>query len=460
MDLTESEGSRSESCAVEHRQEEDAEDRVLFNPPLYHQRYMFAVRHLTCHEVKSVVDMGCSDGSFFKVLAMVPTLEQAALLDVDHALLESKKRVINPELRHFIHRRSVPLTVSLYSGSAGDFDSRLCGLDAVTLIEVIEHLHPDTLEQVTANVFGNMRPKFCIVTTPNSEFNILFGNEDPKQFRHWDHKFEWTRQEFQLWCHEVCVKFGYSVEYSGVGYPFSDPHSLSLGPCSQAAIFSSQHDEKAQAVHRQNLPNTECYTLIATCEFPFRKDERSLEEKIDDQVQYCLNSMISFRRKEVAYGEEITIAVSAVADFSCVKSLCGIETVRESLLRGGYHLSEDKEFVVHLEDESDLSDNGSDDPSSGYHDVCLAETETSAQDSLLTENSGLFATENVFSNDSGCGTQDTWTPNMSSLSKASSSGNQDDWDLEIALDEERLEIAKNSVVGDLSVTDRSSSVTD
>lgn len=44
--------------------------------------------------------------------------------------------MIEPELRHFIFRRQNPLHVQLYVGSAADFDSRIAGCDAVTLIEV------------------------------------------------------------------------------------------------------------------------------------------------------------------------------------------------------------------------------------------------------------------------------------------------------------------------------------
>jgi len=46
-------------------------------------------------------------------------------------------------------------------------------------------------------VFGQLSPKVVIVTTPNVEFNVLFP--DLKGFRHYDHKFEWTRAEFEEW---------------------------------------------------------------------------------------------------------------------------------------------------------------------------------------------------------------------------------------------------------------------
>jgi len=35
------------------------------------------------------------------------------------------------------------------------------------------------------------------MTTPNAEFNVLFPNLNG--FRHPDHKFEWTRQQFGDW---------------------------------------------------------------------------------------------------------------------------------------------------------------------------------------------------------------------------------------------------------------------
>ena len=54
------------------------------------------------------------------------------------------------------------------------------------------------------------------MTTPNSEFNIVFG-PDFSGFRHWDHKFEWTRKEFEDWSRGVGEDFGYDVEFFGIG---------------------------------------------------------------------------------------------------------------------------------------------------------------------------------------------------------------------------------------------------
>ena len=61
----------------------------------------------------------------------------------------------------------------------------------------IEHLYPETLEEVPFTVFGYIEPLVAVFTTPNSEFNVLFPNLSG--FRHHDHKFEWTRSQFEEW---------------------------------------------------------------------------------------------------------------------------------------------------------------------------------------------------------------------------------------------------------------------
>lgn len=98
----------------------------------------------------------------------------------------------------------------------------------------IEHLYPDTVENSPYNIFSYIKPKLVILTTPNSEFNVLFGG--PPRFRHYDHKFEWTREQFEDWCNSVCERYpDYQVKYFGVGPgPEEFDH---LGCCSQLGLF-------------------------------------------------------------------------------------------------------------------------------------------------------------------------------------------------------------------------------
>lgn len=61
----------------------------------------------------------------------------------------------------------------------------------------IEHLYPMELEALPFTVFGFIQPRIAIFTTPNADFNVLFPNFSG--FRHSDHKFEWSRQDFENW---------------------------------------------------------------------------------------------------------------------------------------------------------------------------------------------------------------------------------------------------------------------
>jgi hypothetical protein len=59
------------------------------------------------------------------------------------------------------------------------------------------------LEQV---VFGHAQPRAVLLTTPNREYNPLFGLQ-PDQRRHPDHQFEWTRAEFEAWAQRVAERY-------------------------------------------------------------------------------------------------------------------------------------------------------------------------------------------------------------------------------------------------------------
>jgi hypothetical protein len=73
-----------------------------------------------------------------------------------------------------------------------------------------------------------------LVTTPNVEYNVHFEGMKQGQLRHSDHRFEWTREEFQSWASRVAKKFGYEVSFRSIGE--EDPDT---GPPTQMAVFTS-----------------------------------------------------------------------------------------------------------------------------------------------------------------------------------------------------------------------------
>lgn len=139
-------------------------------------------------------------------------------------------------LTDWIKNRSSPLKVDVYKGSVAVKHECLLNTDAVVCIELIEHLYQNVLDELPNNIFGYIKPKIAIFTTPNVEMNVLFPRLEG--FRHDDHKFEWTRKEFQQWATNICETFkDYKVQYYDIGTGPPDPNVSNLGGISQAALF-------------------------------------------------------------------------------------------------------------------------------------------------------------------------------------------------------------------------------
>ena len=84
--------------------------------------------------------------------------------------------------------RNYPLNIHLLKGSVSDGEGALGwqGVDAVTCIELVEHLHSQDLEKFPQTVFGVLKPNVVILSTPNRDFNSLFPDWVDGSLRHWD----------------------------------------------------------------------------------------------------------------------------------------------------------------------------------------------------------------------------------------------------------------------------------
>ena len=116
-----------------------------------------------------------------------------------------------------------------------DLPRRAAGrLRAAAVVEVIEHLDPPRLAAFERVLFEFARPKTVVVTTPNVEYNPKFETLPAGQFRHKDHRFEWTRAEFQSWADGICERFGYTARFLPIG-----PEDAEVGAPSQMAVFET-----------------------------------------------------------------------------------------------------------------------------------------------------------------------------------------------------------------------------
>ncbi len=101
------------------------------------------------------------------------------------------------------------------------------------MVEVIEHLDTARLQAFERVLFEFTRPGVAVITTPNSEYNVKFESLSAGHFRHKDHRFEWTRAEFQMWATGIAKQFGYRVRFLPVGS--EDPV---VGPPTQMGVFT------------------------------------------------------------------------------------------------------------------------------------------------------------------------------------------------------------------------------
>lgn len=244
-------------------EDHDEDVSIRFNPPLGIQRYQYASNILFKEESRIVrmADFGCAEGRFFRHLKKLPFVEEVNLVDISRPELDEAAFQCTPIAWDFIFGRFVEMTLNLYQGSVIEPDDRFIGLDAITMIELIEHLNEETLAKLPPNIFGYLQPRIVIISTPNAEFNVLFTQLQGGQFRHWDHKFEWTRPQFQSWCYTVAENYNYEVTFDGVGEPIKG--KTDIGFCSQFAIFrrkfkfdalTSVGAKKYDLLHSFNFP--------------------------------------------------------------------------------------------------------------------------------------------------------------------------------------------------------------
>lgn len=159
---------------------------------------------------RRVLDLGCGSGALLQRL--VQTQCFTAILGLEESgvsLAQARER-----LAHWLAEPDTPLL--LKRGSIQQRDEQLTGFDAAAMIEVIEHVPSNQLSTVEQTVFGHFRPAMLFLTTPNAEYNPIFGL-GPGEFREPDHRFEWDRAKFRKWVTGVARRNGYQVRIGGIG---------------------------------------------------------------------------------------------------------------------------------------------------------------------------------------------------------------------------------------------------
>lgn len=208
-------------------QEEAAVERAL---SLNEQRLGTVLAALRASGATSVLDLGCGEGKLLRMLLKERQFTRIVGLDVSHRLLEMAADNLHYDRLPTLQKERL----KLLHGSLMYRDERLAGFEAAAVVEVIEHLDPPRLAAFERVLFECARPGTVVLTTPNREYNVKWESLPAGRFRHRDHRFEWTRAEFQEWANRIAARFGYTVRFLPVG-----PEDAAVGAPTQMSVFTN-----------------------------------------------------------------------------------------------------------------------------------------------------------------------------------------------------------------------------
>lgn len=217
-------GSLSRQALARLTEEEEAEKKEEPEqelPPeekkrketLNQKRLKAVVDELNKSEASTVLDLGCGEGKLIRRLVREKQFSKITGMDVSHAVLSKAKERLHWE--DMAPRQKERL--ELFQGALTYRDKRLAGYNAAVVMEVIEHLDANRLQAFERVLFACAAPQTIILTTPNREYNVLFQGMQPDSLRHTDHRFEWTRKEFETWAQGVAERYNYTVEFRQIG---------------------------------------------------------------------------------------------------------------------------------------------------------------------------------------------------------------------------------------------------
>jgi 3' terminal RNA ribose 2'-O-methyltransferase Hen1 len=223
--LAEEDDPDPDAAAEAHAGEEAALEKRL---SLNEQRLGAVTAALRESGARRILDLGCGEGRLLRELLQQKTVEEIVGVDVSCRALElAQQRLHWDRLPPAQQQR-----LKLLQGSLTYRDRRLAGYDAAAVVEVVEHLDPPQLAAFERVLFEFARPATVVLTTPNAEYNVQFADLPAGKFRHRDHRFEWTRAEFQAWAGRVAQRFGYDVRFLPVG-----PEGPLVGAPTQMGVF-------------------------------------------------------------------------------------------------------------------------------------------------------------------------------------------------------------------------------
>ena len=125
------------------------------------------------------------------------------------------------------------------------------------------------------------------------------------QFRHADHKFEFTRYQFNLWAQQIALNYNYLVEFNGVGEAPANEQHRNVGTCTQIAIFYRREPNLELNLTSnelfQRLSYCKQHELISYIDYPYGT-KKSID--LHEQVRYILEMYRLMAEDKARHGDD------------------------------------------------------------------------------------------------------------------------------------------------------------
>ncbi|GAF20898.1 HEN1 C-terminal domain [Bacillus sp. JCM 19047] len=194
----------------EHTQQKDVQPVKETMIRLNDKRYETIIQKVSdLHQKASVVDLGSGEGKLTVKLGYVKGIKELLAVEPSEMAMTRALRQFTKRTKELEFLQPTPLRSSLFY-----YDNRLQNKDVIILCEVIEHIEEFRLPKMMKMILSDYRPQTLFISTPNYEYNQLYNLGEG--YRHPDHRFEWTRDQFQTWCQAVNTGF-YNLEFTGIG---------------------------------------------------------------------------------------------------------------------------------------------------------------------------------------------------------------------------------------------------
>lgn len=202
--------------------EKCTKQQIVFKPGDTHeQRIQFVTDKL--QYMFNIVDVGCGEGRY--TVPFARKVNHVHAIDIDPEIREG--------LQHTLKKKSID-NVTIHDSI--DEYLQVTNPDYpvdVICSEVIEHLELKDVEEFLTQIVEIPNVQRIVITTPNADFNVFYAL---KEFRHNDHKFEFSELDFKNYMIDFISKYSltnlFTFKFEGVGDSVNGIH------VSQAIIFT------------------------------------------------------------------------------------------------------------------------------------------------------------------------------------------------------------------------------